>query len=528
MTVPLLYRDVHLVILTSDKPSELGTRVFPWLNCLRGIAHNTQGQAACVKRIVIRGNRRYSQFYEKTSIYPEFTDVRARARQNAECFQIGDLLLAAFIKMKNLRDFCWTADCLYPTDEILELQKNLRAFTYCYPWPSDAPQKMALRNYSPDIRHLSFQHLEELSIFGIPSYLLLNTIWRFMLKIRKTLKVLRLGGINNSRGYFEPLRTWHSYRRQNWFLPKTAWSLSPDTPIQLHTLEILFFVRLNIEKLTRAFDFTALKNFSLILPDDFTPQYPTLWQHFQSMGVSLKSLKTNMYTPTSYINNYLRSFDSLEEVYALHPEYSFDSTYLHSHFSNLRILLVVSLEGDITSFCNRLQILIAGCPKLEELGIPLSIPFQESVWQALAPAQALRCLYFVEYVPASSWKSLGIPGYFILRFFSYFKNNPSPLIYRLEVLSCYRTLWRLLPLASAPMEERTLEKIRRDENDSPLMQELRDLTRVNTWPEPFCYDYTEPEPWLNRAAIRADWEDYWDDEMASSVHTHVMKIPKYS
>lgn len=139
-----------------------------------------------------------------------------------------------------------------------------------------------------------------------------------------------------------------------------------DGLVRLHTLEILFCNHLVIEEWAQAFDFTALKSFSLIHSPNYRVRYHSPWTYFQSRRVTLKRLKTNIYVTEAM--NYLRSLDSLEELYfTASPVYPNFGNFFH--FSNLRVFLGVAFGTGF--FIRNLQMLISGCPRLEELGIPL-------------------------------------------------------------------------------------------------------------------------------------------------------------
>ncbi|EZF32003.1 thiamine pyrophosphokinase [Trichophyton interdigitale H6] len=332
--------------------------------------------------------------------------------------------IAEFLVRLHLAD--WTADCLYPTKEVFELQENVKAFIYRYPQPIPGGRKdKVLSNAYPEIRHASFKCLKELSIFGIPYVQTLNDISKVLVAVRGTLRVLKLGLIKGKGDYLMPLPRMYktSSAHPQDLLLKATRGLSKiskaDGLVRLHTLEILFCNHLVIEEWAQAFDFTALKSFSLIHSPNYRVRYHSPWTYFQSRRVTLKRLKTNIYVTEAM--NYLRSLDSLEELYfTASPVYPNFGNFFH--FSNLRVFLGVAFGTGF--FIRNLQMLISGCPRLEELGIPLPSVIQSAVWSVLAHAPALRCLYFVEYKSGRAVGSLPLPAMFIFEFFSLLRNMP--------------------------------------------------------------------------------------------------------
>ncbi|EFE41771.1 hypothetical protein TRV_03453 [Trichophyton verrucosum HKI 0517] len=159
-----------------------------------------------------------------------------------------------------------------------------------------------------------------------------------------------------------------------------------DGFVRLHTLEILLCNHLVIEEWAKVFDFTAIKNFSLIHSFNFDVHYPSPWTYLRSRRVTLKRLKTNIYMAGAV--SYLRPFNSIEELYLMGSRKSADFGYIGFYFSNLRILLIMEFVIDIGLFVRNLHLLIGACPKLEELGFPL-----------LRKIQLLRNMPFSPHLP---------------------------------------------------------------------------------------------------------------------------------
>ncbi|EGD93774.1 hypothetical protein TESG_01307 [Trichophyton tonsurans CBS 112818] len=483
---------IDFYISPEDEPGKyLDNERAPWLNCLRSIARNKLGQAEWVRKVAIRGARSRIDYKNCPKVGEKTPSAQCIARLNSERIQLHNLLLTIFTKVKKLQTYS-----------------------------GDRKDKV-LSNAYPEIRHASFKCLKELSIFGIPYVQTLNDISKILVAVRGTLRVLKLGLIKGKGDYLMPLPRMYktSSTHPQDLLLKATRGLSKisktDGLVRLHTLEILFCNHLVIDEWAQAFDFTALKSFSLIHSPNYRVRYHSPWTYFQSRRVTLKRLKTNIYVTEAM--NYLRSLDSLEELYfTASPVYPNFGNF--SHFSNLRVFLGVAFGTGF--FIRNLQTLISGCPRLEELGIPLPSVIQSAVWSVLAHAPALRCLYFVEYKSGRAVGSLPLPAMFIFEFFRYFEICPSPLIYRLEMLSCHTVLWRLCPLASAPVEKRTLEEIRKGVDDWSGHEMSNDL-RANTRPEPFCFGNITP--YLNRAAVRVRWEDYQEDEMISIIRKYILR-----
>ncbi|EZF71913.1 hypothetical protein H105_05932 [Trichophyton soudanense CBS 452.61] len=523
MTVPILYRNINLYIPPEDEPGKyLDTKEPPWLNCFRSIARNKSGQAEWVRTIAVRGARRNS--------YETFPRVGAKestvpdvARLNSERIQLHKLLSTLFTKMKKLQSFCWTADCLYPTKEVFKLQENVKVFIYLYPRAlQNARKDKVLSDAYPEIRHASFKCLKELSIFDIPYLRTLNHISKILVEVRGTIRVLRLGLIKEGdrfRALPQMYKTSSAYSQDLLLTVTKGLSKFSKTDgfVRLHTLEILFCNHLVIQAWAQIFDFTAIKSFSLIHSFHFGVHYPSPWTYLQSRRVTLKRLKTNIYVTGAV--GYLQSFNSLEELYLIgSPEY-LDFGALRFHFSNLRAFLCLEYVTHLRFFVRNIHLLIAGCPKLEELGIPLPRKIQSTVWSVLAHAPALRCLYFIKY-NTGRIGSLQALDPFIFEFFGYFELHPSPLIYRLEMLSCHKTLWRLSSLASAPVQRRTHEEIWNDIDCWCGYEPFNTRERANTRPEPLRFGNFGPG--LDRVAIRVRWEDYLEDEMISTIRNYLL------
>ncbi|KAK2874994.1 hypothetical protein FQN49_001875 [Arthroderma sp. PD_2] len=499
VAVPLLYKCVTLSISHSHRPADVTVREIPWVACIRGLARNWQGQSPHVKKFVIKGVRRYYDLYGAVPSGIERRVIWAARKRSFE-WPFDGLMANAFSQMKNLESLTWTSDCVYPTNQVFSLvPAKLKALTYQYPRLLEYGNFQRPCHLDPDIRHIHFDSVVSLSIFGISFIQTLQDISRILVLLREQLKILRLG---YSKGPIEfacrlPVGTELENKRQWDDLVHMMKQFAQfKDPIKLHTLEVFFCPRFDLANWGLAFDFNTIENFSLVQ----TYTYPTpadLWTHLKERGTTFKRLKTDSHFRPKEFTDYLQTFDSLEELYLVSNSPSINFIRLSSHFSNLRVLLSVTSDHIEGLHLEALEILIDGCPRLEELGISLTAKYEEDVWEILGQAPALKRMYFVEYKRYWPDRPMYFPNAFVYRFFAYYYSNPSPFFRRLERLSYVRTLWNLVDLTP---DEQYACYIRKETPQGK-------------------YDLE-----FDRIAIPADWDAYWDDEMVSTIHAYVMGL----
>lgn len=126
---------------------------------------------------------------------------------------------------------------------------------------------------------------------------------------------------------------------------------------------------------------------------------------------------------------------------------------------------------------------------------------------------------------------------FIRSFFNYYRDSPCPFFNRLEKLSCFRTLWEFVPIDLTREERKEMKyELQTDPDLIPLhfLSEEKGVKQSDLPPppeavegfdlllEPYCYSWERALSGFEKMPMRIDWDDYWEDEMISTVYDYIM------
>ncbi|KAL3460272.1 hypothetical protein BJX64DRAFT_263526, partial [Aspergillus heterothallicus] len=250
-----------------------------------------------------------------------------------------------------------------------------------------------------------------------------------------------------------------------------------STPGELIKLESLELLLLDIGggDWYKLFDFQSLTTLTLIgkeqsIDDD------TFFNYLLELRVPLRRLYTNMVSHSMV--RYISSSSHLEEF--IFPAEWLQLTEappdLSGHFGSLKSLFLEdlippTLRGD-RAF-EYLRLIISNCRVLEQLAFNINALDTSEVWKILSSSPTLKHLFFL--ICRDPLWDLQVPASHMLRdlLVYYFYSQPSPFFERLELFSCFQSLWSFEPIALTADEEEELEYELTYEDISD--DELRDL-----------------------------------------------------
>ncbi|KAL3487845.1 hypothetical protein BJX62DRAFT_240679 [Aspergillus germanicus] len=208
--------------------------------------------------------------------------------------------------------------------------------------------------------------------------------------------------------------------------------------------------------------------------------------------LKLNTLQTNTSSPA--LASLIESSRNLERLILTYQPSSFcgDALNLSGHFASLRCLCLshadrILYDDEVFRLYGRddfgyLQVIVDNCQLLEELAMNLCAGQEEYFFKTLRAAPALKRLFVLLY-RNSPWDLQPPAGHLLREMLSYYRSNPSPFFERLELFSCFRSLWMFehtMDLTADEVEEMEYELDYESVSDDELAElgmagERRDL-----------------------------------------------------
>ncbi|KFY31763.1 hypothetical protein V493_00845 [Pseudogymnoascus sp. VKM F-4281 (FW-2241)] len=313
------------------------------------------------------------------------------------------------------------------------------------------PQMSLLSEVIPGVRAMRKPALSSLALWDIDSRERGEDVSCFLLDNKDSLKVLKL-------------RFMEEYSIKDKLLNIVNPIIELESQFELHILHLRNALSPGLPGWQKAFDFHSIRVFILIETSRFGKNMSkVLWKIFQHTDQQFETLITNC-EDDAFVE-FVESTHGLEHLILSRFQRPFDNfPKLDNHFGTLRSLF---LPQDAPWDFGK---------SLEETGAPL----------------------------------LG-PTAFIKAFFGFCDNNSaaSAFLSRIELVSCFRTLWSIDDIGQID-EER--ESYQLDETDGPAEHA--------NYSEPLETKLTDRQ---NFVPVQIGWTDHLDDEMILAVHTWVLK-----
>ncbi|KAJ0422979.1 hypothetical protein BJY00DRAFT_62996 [Aspergillus carlsbadensis] len=443
MVVPALYQHTFLDFASGDGDCSAADDSHTALSALLGLAADTQGQCQYVKRLIVRSRELEGWASRDQDEEVVFDDEAIAA--------VGSLLDTAVRNMSHVSRIDWDSTLSTPEAVLSALRAQLDSLHCNAAWLEKSP----LINFNETAALKSLTSLSVTDVVeGKVPHLLQAVLSQHGLPL-KTFKLQYRKATNNNYPLpdcsLENLTKAMISKGNHVSLTTLSVSL-PRAPTSTAWLKTLISPSLT--------DFT----YHIHVTDDRRPDaaaeeeaeaiHNELFAHLHSQTqnhrMELKSLQTNTFPPS--LASLIESSRNLETFILTYqpPSFCGDAINLSGHFSSLKALClphadrifyndeVIRLYG-IDSF-GYLRVIIENCPLLEELAMNLCAGQEDSLFKTLRAAPSLKRLFILLYRD-SPWDLQLPPGHLLREMLSHYRDNPSRFFERLELFSCFRSLW---------------------------------------------------------------------------------------